>query len=370
MENKYGGILFYLFIYLNTFCKGIGLSNSSKAYMILLILGTIFLFIKIIGDKYTKKELMACFIILGIGFLTFIVTHKVTLFLTCITLCGMKNIDLKKLLKNILLIRIISFIGITGLSLLKIIPNKRILMWRNGSFDIRYSLGFGHPNILQLSLFIIIALFLYLKGKKINFFQYMLLIFVSYFIYFYSQSRTGFVCTLGLISIHFFFNKIVKKPNSKRLCNVSLIILVFLMAFSYATGVLYGSNSIITKLDYFFNGRIRYSNYYLTTYGFSLFGNGKVLTDSNAILDNGYILMFIQYGAIGTILVFGFLSRIIKSDFFKNDYNLFIISIFMFIYLFNESFTPNIFMNFILLFYSKVLFKNNVYVLQGGHCEG
>ena len=142
------------------------------------------------------------------------------------------------------------------------------------------------------------------------------------------------------------------------------------MIFSYITGVFYGSNSIITKLDYFFNGRIRYSNYYLTTYGFSLFGNGKVLTDLNAILDNGYILMFVQYGVIGILLVFGFLSRIIKSDFLKNDYNLFIISIFMFIYLFNESFTPNIFMNFILLFYSKILFKNNVYNVEGGHNEG
>ena len=370
MENKYGSFLFYLFIYLNTFCKGIGLSNSSKVYMVLLILGIVFLSIKIIGDKYTRKELMACFLIFGIGFLTFIITHKVTLFLTCITLCGMKNIDLKKTLKNILLIRVVSFIGITGLALLKIIPNKRILMWRSGSFDTRYSLGFGHPNVLQLSLFIIIALYLYLKGKKAIFFQYILLVLVNFLIYSFSKSRTGFICTLGLISVHFFFNKIVKKPNAKKLCKMSLITLVFLMIFSYITGVFYGSNSIITKLDYFFNGRIRYSNYYLTTYGFSLFGNGKVLTDLNSILDNGYILMFVQYGVIGILLVFGFLSRIIKSDFFKNDYNLFIISIFMFIYLFNESFTPNIFMNFILLFYSKILFKNNVYNVEGGHNEG
>ena len=48
---------FLIFLYLNVTCKGMGLDNNNIVYFILLILGSVCLFVKFISDKYTKSDL-------------------------------------------------------------------------------------------------------------------------------------------------------------------------------------------------------------------------------------------------------------------------------------------------------------------------
>lgn len=344
---------FLIFLYLNVICKGLGLDNNNIVYFILLILGSVCLFVKFISDKYTKSEMGKIIIFLLIGLLSFIFTKKVTLLVTCICLSGMKGIMIDKIFYSMLNLRFITFFLIVSLSFFNIIDNNSITMWRNGNLDVRYSLGFGHPNSLHLALFILISLYLYCRYEKFKLYDIIFLFTLNAFIYMYSGSRTGFVLSIILILLTLFSkNQKIKSV----LLKLPIPLLLTIVIFSFCTALLYNRIDFMYKLNTIFNGRIAYSNYYLTNYGFSLFGK-NILNDKNALFDNGYIFLYIQYGLIGASLILYFILSICKKIKHDNDIRKTLLVIVYIIYGFTESFTPNIFMNIILLFYSEILFK-------------
>lgn len=344
--------LFLIFLFLNVFCKGIGLGNDDKIYVLLLFVGLIFLTIKIFTDKYKKKELLYIAIILCIGLGTFLITKKITLLMTCICLAGMKNVDVDKTFKGMFYIRLITFVSVIALALLGIIENSSVTMWRDGGFETRYALGFGYANTLHLSLFLLIALYVYVRYKKLNVIAYGVMIISNIFIYTYSGSRTGFALVfvlilLTIISKYEFIQKvIIKSPK---------YVYIILLIASFLTAIFYGRVPILDKLNTALNGRIYFSNYYIRNYGFTLLGN-NIASDTNALFDNGYLYMYIQFGIMGLLLVSSWIFMIAKNIQKNYDVRRGIIVISFLLYIFTESFTPNIFMNVILLFVAENIY--------------
>lgn len=339
--------LFWIFLGLNVFAKGIGLGNSSRLYLLLIIIGALALLLKILFTKYNKKEFLFIIICGLIGISSFVITKKPTLLLTCMCLIGLKDIKLDQTYNFMYKIRLITFIGLISLALLGIIDNTSLQMWRNGNMDIRYSLGFGHPNTLHLSLFILIALYIYTHYDKLKIRHYLLLMAINLIIFYFSVSRTGIIVTTILILLTFLsknfkrINKIINKLPSK--------IYLILMALAFLTGLLYGKLPILNTLDNIFNGRIAYTHYFLTTYNYSLFGH-NISLDNNALFDNGYIFLYTQYGIIGLLFI-SYLIIKICNDIEKNKNSKKAVLVISFlIYIFTESFSPNIFMNIILFF--------------------
>ena len=347
--------IFYIFLYLNVFCKGIGLNNSSKIYLLLICLGLLAVFLKMFSDKFTKKEIgiIAFMLLIGVG--TFIFTKSPTFLLTSITLSGMKNINIDKTFKGMFKIRFITYIVMVGFSLLGVIPNKSVYMYRDNGFDIRYALGYGHPNTTQINLFIIIALYIYIRYEKLNVFDYLVLVASNIFIYSYTLSRTGFVCIFILIILAI-YSKVGKKEKIL-LLKMPKIIFMFMLIFSILTAILYGKLDIINELNSIFNGRIAYSHYYWNQYGLSLLGN-NLREDDNAIFDNGYLYIIIQFGVLCFGIIAWLLLKIFRNIRLENDTKKAIIVIPFLIYIFTESFAPNIFMNIILLFAAPLIFND------------
>lgn len=348
--------LFYVYVYLNVLCKGIGLSNDSSAYFFLIILGGIALVLKMFEDKYTRKEFIIISILIAIGLMSVLLTRKPTLMITCLCIAGMKNINIDSLFKGMYKLRLATFIIVVLSSLFGIIPNESVEMWRNGAFETRYSLGFGHPNTLQLSLFILLALHIYVKYDKLKFIDYVLMFASNLFIYHYSISRTGFIA-INLLIILCFISKLNINIIKKTIINSPKYVYIALLIFSFVSGMLYGKYEIFNKLNSILTGRLAYSNYYLSNYGFTLFGN-NLATDTNAIFDNGYIYMYIQFGILGFILLTWFFFKIFNNVKNKKDIRKSILILLFLIYIFTESITPNIFMNIILFFSAPTIFKN------------
>lgn len=345
--------LFLIFLYINVFCKAIGLSNDDKIYVVLLILGTAILALKIFNDKFSKKELLYLGIIILIGFGSFIIGGKTTLFLTCLCIAGMKSIDVDKTFKGMFIIRLFTFITIVTLSLLGILQNTEIYMWRDGGFDVRYALGFDHPNTLHLSLFILISLYIYCRYNKLNIIDYAILIGFNFFIFSFSNSRTGFIVTLLLIFITMLSrNKHIKNQILK----IPIYIYISLIIITFLTAYLYGKIPIMYNLDELFNGRIAYSHYYLDTYGLTLLGS-NISVDTNALFDNGYLYMYTQFGIVGFLLISSWIFKICKSVKKTQNVKRAILIMCYLIYIFTESFTPNIFMNIILLFIADYIYN-------------
>ena len=347
--------LFYIYLYLNVFCKGIGLDNSSKLYLILIVLGAIAVALKIMKDSFTRKEFIFISISLLVGIANFVLTLKPTLMLTCICLIGLKNIDINKMFKNILNIRVFTFILTIFLSSIGIMNNVVSNVWKTDHLVTRYSLGYLHSNTLHLSLFLIVSLIIYIYFDKIKVKHYLLIMLVNIIIYRYSICRTGFIAIVMLLFLHFIVknNQIIKKNISK----VVLPLLLIVIFVSFFSGLMYNKIELVNKLNSIVTGRIAYSNYYLTNYSASLFGH-NISNDTNAIIDNGYILLYIQYGIVGSLYVLYIIYRIVKNIKINLDYKKAVLIIMFLLYVLTESFLPNIFMNFTLLFCADIFFNN------------
>lgn len=347
--------LFYFFVYINVFCKGIGLENDSKIYLGLLLIGILALGLKYASDKYTKKEFAVIFLMLFLGLINLFITKRTTMFLTCLCLAGMKNIDINKLFKGMLKIRLVTFISLVGLSLSGFINNNAIEMWRINGYVTRYSLGFGHPNTLHLSLFILISLYIYTYYNKIKLKNIIILTLANIFIGIYSKSLTGIIAVTILLLITY-ISKLNFKIVKRLILSIPKYIYIFLLLFSFATALLYPKLPIISDLNLILNGRIAYSAYYLNRYGFSLLGNNIIL-DTNAIFDNGYLYLYTQFGIVGLIFISYLLFKIFSNVKKNNDVRKSILLTTYLIYIFTESFSPNIFMNIILFFAGDIIFK-------------
>lgn len=346
--------LFWVFLYINIFCKGIGLENDSKIYFVLIIIGTIALIFKFFSSKYKRNELFFIFIcgIIGISSLYF--TKKPTLLLTCMCIVGLKDIDLNKTFKGMYKIRLVTFLGMVILSLLGLIENNTISTWRLDHFDVRNSLGFGHPNTLHLSLFILIALYIYISYDNLKFKNYIVLIFANLFIYYFSLSRTGMIVTMFLIFITYISKKI--KSFSNILIKMPKYTFGIMLLLSFGLGILYNKVDFAKKANEILNGRVAYSSYYLTNYKPRLFGN-NISQDTNAIMDNGYIILYVQNG-IAALLFLIFILHIINKNVEKNnDIRKSILLVCFYIYIFAESFSPNIFMNIVLFFIGDYIYS-------------
>ncbi len=345
-DKKYLENMFVLFILINTIFKGLGFENDSLLYLIGMAISFIPLLIKIINTQYTKKEKYFIIFSLIIGFGSIISTEKPTLLVTILGIIGVKNVDINKLLKNMLNVRVTTFTITISLAILGIISKGEMVMWRNGVMDVRTSLGYSHPNILHLSLFIIIALYIMCYYDKIKLKNYALLLLINVLFYGFSVSRTGFAVTSFLIIISYLstlqrkkLNIIIKKSPK--------YLFLFLLFMSIITGIFYSSSSIIQNLNVILNGRIAYSSFYLNNYDLSLFGS---TLKKGAILDNSYILFVVQYGILGLLYIMGMYVNLYKNIEKNKNISVSMVLLSIFVYIFTESFAINIFMNFLLLY--------------------
>lgn len=351
--------LFYIFVYINVFLRGIDLENNNKFYLILNILGMIAIGSKILKDKCNIKELFTIIIILLIGIFNLLITKKFTLLLACICLAGSKNINIIKLFKGIYKIRLVTFITMITFSFLGIVENGVMEMTRNGILYNRYTLGYADPNRTHMSLFFILVLYIYINYYKIELKNYIVMMLANIILYQFTFSRTGLIiisllcllCILPKCPI-----KEVKVIFRKYICKFPKYLYISMMGFSFIITQLYGKLPIIKKLDDLLSGRIYYSSRFLTNYGITLFGNN--ISQATEVLDNAYIALYITCGLTGLLLITWIIFKICKYIESNQDIPLAIILICYLTYFITELFINNIFMNVTLFFATFYIFKD------------
>lgn len=348
--------IYLAFIFANIFCKSIGLNSASTVYKLIMIIGLIGVLSGIVSRKYSCKEMIISMIMILSGIMTLLITKQYTFLITCITVIGIKRTEIDRLIRKICSVRTLCFMLIVSLALLNIIDRDKMEIWRNTAYISRYGMGYGHPNILHLTLFIVLTLNYYCNVQsKLDQKKFLLkAIVLNIFIYRYSSSRTGFfvLCILELLIImhHFkIMNKIAIKLPAVTFC--TFMGFTFLIPLLKNIGLLKGTSLL--------NGRIDYTYLYLTRYGYSLFGFNNSLSETGLILDNGYLRLLVETGIIGLLiwiyLNYGLMKRIER----KGDWKLAIIVTCFYVYTFTESFSANVFMNYILFWGADELFNGN-----------
>ena len=161
-------LVVYVFFFIISFCKGIGMNNSNKIYLIMYVSGVVMATFKLFKVGFTKKELFIILSINAIGILDFILGKETTILFTGITLIFLKKTNIENVIKSLFLGRIIGFLLMIFLPFLGAIDMNTVQFYRNGGFILRYAFGYSHPNLAHSTFNIIVIMWVYLYYEKIN----------------------------------------------------------------------------------------------------------------------------------------------------------------------------------------------------------
>lgn len=353
MINNKKNLPVYIFFAIVSFCKGLGLDGTSKIYTFSYIIGSIFVLVKMFSDKYKRSEIVMLLIFLFIGLVNFVLGDTTTVLFSAICLCGMKNINIKKVLKIMFWTKLISFLLLVGLSSTGIIDNDSILHYREGvGFVKRFMFGFPHPNTAHISLLIIIFLYMYLYRPKNIVLVSIFITILNYIIYKYTLSRTSFIIIELYLFTYFFVNyfAFIKKVFMK----IAKHSFAIFLALTIVISLLYDKVSFLQNTGTLL-GRFNYNNFLLKSYSIPLFGSS--MYNNYAIIDNSYISILYEGGFLLTIYMLFLMNKLLKKMYRNENIHELIIIFFVCMIAMIEGFFMNAAMNFTLLFLSLIIFS-------------
>lgn len=179
--------------------------------------------------------------------------------------------------------------------------------------NIRYSLGFAHPNTAMMFLMPIFFLSYYLFYPKYKKSIILFIISISLAVFLVTFSRTTFILMIIFLVLIFLNDKIIDKLKNLFLLEGFIIVLTSLV-FPF----IFSRENIFNRL---LSGRLFLFHIYLTTKKITMFGDMEVLKEYLSLpLDNSYLRILFENGVVGFILLL-ILNYVVMSLLFKNkDY--------------------------------------------------
>lgn len=247
-----------------------------------------------------------------------------------------------------LLIAVFVFLFITILSYEFGFVKNAVTFYRGK--EIRYTLGFVHPNGLGLSAFLL-SLYLVLYKKKVNFIYLFFMLALSYFCYKVPNSFTSTTVIILLVLCGILGNylsdiKLSKKYNYALL--IFLLTFFVLFVFSlYYVAYTFSFQEILKKLPGAIWARFELGNKAFSVYGVNLFGNfDRIYADLMKLgdmaswwlwVDCTYFYIPIYNGIIASAFFLGMLFMTIARAVRKFEYKFILIFFVVIMYGVSES---------------------------------
>lgn len=292
-----GEILYWLFFGSLLFAKGIGLYDGQFIFKIILLFAAACIMIKICIESYTISEYAEMLAIIGLTAAVYMISGEKGLLLYGLMAAGMKHVDLKRTFSIGTALWTIAFFLTIISSLFRMDKTVYKVHAKLGLGHIfRWSLGYTHPNILQISYFILAVFILFVLDNKFRIRHAVYLFIGNLFIFLYSVSYTGmiaFICLLiGRIYLYYrkrlgTLEKVLLQLIFPMCVLLSLIVPVMLDGKAF---------QILNKL---LNTRLGLAKYYLKLEYIAPFGIRVAnITSETLTMDNAYLFAFITYGYI------------------------------------------------------------------------
>lgn len=293
-------------------------------------------------NKYTKKELIALLSLATFFAIVAFFSKNMFIMGVPVALIAAKGIDLKKIIKVILVVNIVlTVVTIFSSIYLGVGEVSQTRVFRSDMKVItRYYFGFVHPNQLAITVFSIVISSLVIFWEKINIKFVVIAILIAYVTNYYTDSNTSYYITVFMIFMAIVLRVFERKKigTSYKVFSIGIILIVL---FSIFCMVNYGKYAFIDYINKALSSRIHGSYAYYKANGFSMFGK-NIFESSVVTFDQGINNVLLRYG----VVLFVFMIYCIMKSFYKiNNLNRY-----------NYKFQ---FVIFICLFYS--FFENIVY---------
>lgn len=278
-----------------------------KVFSVLIYLSLIIVMLKIMLEKYSKKKIIVLLIIIAWIFLAIIKNSYLGLLYLTIFVIGAKNCSIYKITKIYFIISI-SIMTITIISSqIGIIEN---LIYYRGEIK-RQSFGIVYPTDFAAHVFYIILAYIYLRKGNMRFFEYIVLIFIAYFIYKYCDARLDTISIIIMLIFCFIYQKFGDKIGKNLIFKVFLIssFAIFSGMIIFLTINYNQSEKIYYNINYTLSNRLLLGNNIIKENGISLFGKriqmngwgGTTIHKENYVynyIDSSYIQILVLYGII------------------------------------------------------------------------
>lgn len=326
---------------------------------------------ELIKNKIDIKIFCLILLFFVVSFLSYRTARNPMLFdLILIPLFFSKILEEKKIYLAFLLTSIVLFLLIVLLNSLEIIPHY--VYARNGHN--RYSLGFGHPNALAVSVYLISMLYVLVRNR-IHFLDYLILFLGVGFCYYIPKSYSSSFAILLLITVLLFSNFINRFSISlkvKRYCLLLItVILVFIVAFSYFVSITSFGTELLNKLPGAFVDRFEWGRRVLNDYNLTMFGQHINLVDSSSVtsgscsnfyaVDSLYFFLPIEFGIVPSLIYIASFFICLRRCLYSNKYTLFFMLLIAFLYGMTEHYQTQILFMFLFL-YGLSEFKKESYL--------
>lgn len=298
-------IAYYFYFAVMAFAKGIGLYDGMWPYTAALILGAVFIIAKLALTEHTLEEWIFILGMLGLGMLVYYNSGEKGILIYIAMIVAMKKVPVRRLFSIGLVIWGSTFVIQTILTLTGLKPDIFVIHAKLGLGDIiRWSLGYPHPNVLQITFMILCAFILYLgdwKGKKLIYATLVMLL-GNLYVFFYSVSYTGLI----LVVVYLFGNLYLSFRKDLTKTEKVLVTLIFpaCAAFSVLGPVVFPERlwEICNKV---LNTRFNIARTYLTTDPITLFGArpSDAIPEGLQNIDSSYVFALMHYGAVVFLLL-------------------------------------------------------------------
>ena len=295
--------MFYGFYIILTIVKGMGLYEGMLLYSAGLAAAFLCLAVKLLADRYCLSQMILVLGALILGLLTWRISGKMGAMFNLALLAGMRGIDREKLFRVSaflwsVLFSVQCFLTMSGLRTGQIFRIHRKL----GTYLVRWSMGFTHPNVLHITYLILLIFLMYTRkprGKKLLVWSVLAMV-GNVVIFLYSVSYTG----VALAFLYLLINGILSSECSQKgICGrilqmTAYLLPAFCIGFAVAGPVLLQGEAF-DLMNRVLSTRLELSRQYLLGQGVHLLGSGNMeVMDATITVDSSYVYMLVHYGLL------------------------------------------------------------------------
>ena len=282
--------------------------------------------------KHDKKEWIIIGAVCAFTFISYRISGKNDLLRYAVFMMAARDIDIKKAMKYILYVSaagyfLIAFLSVIGkLGVTAQPPHD----YGRGVVEMRYELGFGHPNTFYGSVYAFVLLWMWIYGEAATLREWLLVFTLNFMSCVISASRTGMLISFMTFGIGF-LARYCKKIGESKIVYIltALVTPVFCVAFSVWSAIVskvpryefeHKHYKFIEWIDSKLNNRIH--DLYRETekhagsiWTWKLFSDGS----SEETFDMGWVRIFYWYGIIPAIVIAALIVLIIYICYKKKD---------------------------------------------------
>ena len=198
--GQYGVISMTMYYGVMTASKALGMDSSNSLYYVMFGIACIMLLFKYCVTQYTVRQI-ALDVLLGcIGIVCFVISHDMTLLLLAMTVAGLKDCDFRELACTAFYVRLAITSFMVVASFLGIFDQGETAQTTTSFQDITvYNFGYSTANNAYINIFVLMALFLYIRYDRINWKYFIGTSVIAMLMYTFTNSRnTSVLCSLVL----------------------------------------------------------------------------------------------------------------------------------------------------------------------------